>query len=243
MKYFLQKLSELTLLELNHQKNQEQLKFQELNLSNKYILAIETSSSICGVAVIHNKEILSVEEKDESRKHAELLPDLTKSSLRNIDKTLDDIDAIAISIGPGSFTGLRIGLGFSKGIAYAKNLPIIPVPSMLSLAFSLRKYEPKQGILHSHANKIFFQTFRWENNIPSPNEEPTVGDIDDYFQVLSHGFHYNCENLLTNLKRLRHANPSSSNVGQLASIYFEDLVIYQPHSLIPSYIAPFKTGT
>ena len=83
-------------------------------MSSKYILAIETSSSICGVAVIHNNEVLSIEEKDVRRKHAELLPGLTKSSLNKIRITLDDIDAIAISIGPGSFTGLRIGLGFQK---------------------------------------------------------------------------------------------------------------------------------
>ena len=209
----------------------------------KYILALETSSSICSVAITHNDEILSMEEKDVMRKHAELLPDLTKISLNNINKTLDDIDAIAISIGPGSFTGLRIGLGFSKGIAYAKNLPIIPIPSMLSLAYSLRKYEPRQGILHSHARNIFFQTFRWKNNIPFPNEEVCVGEIDDYFSILSHGFHYNCENLLQNLKGLQIAKPSSSNIGKLASIYFEDLVVYEPFSLVPSYIAPFKTGS
>ena len=209
----------------------------------KYILALETSSSICSVAITHNEEILSMEEKNVKRKHAELLPDLTKTSLNNIKKTLDDIDAIAISIGPGSFTGLRIGLGFSKGIAYAKNLPIIPIPSMLSLAYSLRKYEPKQGILHSHASKIFFQTFRWKNNIPFPNEEVCVGEIDDYLNILSHGFHCNCENLLQNLKGLQIAKPSSSNIGKLASIYFEDLVVYEPYSLVPSYIAPFKTGS
>ena len=210
---------------------------------NKYILAIETSSSICGVAVIHNQEVLSIEEKDVRRKHAELLPGLAKSSLNKLKITLDDIDAIAISIGPGSFTGLRIGLGFSKGVAYAKNLPIIPVPSMLSLAYSLREYEPKQGILHSHANKVFFQTFRWECNIPFPNKEPSVGEIDDYFQVLSHGFYSNCEELLPNLKQLRLAKPSSANIGQLASIHFEDFVVNEPYSLVPSYIAPFKTGT
>ena len=211
-------------------------------MSSKYILAIETSSSICGAAIIHNKEILSIEEKDVRRKHAELLPGLTKASLSNIKITLDDIDAIAISIGPGSFTGLRIGLGFSKGIAYAKNLPIIPVPSMLSLAYSLKEYQPKQGILHSHANKVFFQTFRWENNIPFPNKEPCVVEIDDYFETLSHGFYYNCEDLLPNLKQLWLAKPSSSNIGQLASIHFEELVVNEPYSLTPSYIAPFKTG-
>ena len=126
---------------------------------------METSSSICGVSILYDK-ILSIEEKDVSKKHAELLPGITKTALDKANKILDDIDAIAISIGPGSFTGLRVGLGFAKGLAYSKSLPIIPVPSMLSLAFGLRKYEPKQGMLHSHGNKIFFQTFTWKNNIP-----------------------------------------------------------------------------
>ena len=62
-------------------------------MSSRYILAIETSSSICGVAVIHNNEVLSIEEKDVRRKHAELLPGLTKASLNKIKMTLDDIDS------------------------------------------------------------------------------------------------------------------------------------------------------
>ena len=86
-----------------------------------------------------------------------------QAALDKANKILDDIDAIENGIGPGSFTGLRVGLGFAKGLAYSKSLPIIPVPSMLSLAFSL-KNEPKQGILHSHGNKIFFQTFGWVDN-------------------------------------------------------------------------------
>ena len=76
-----------------------------------------------------DQEILGVEEKDVSKKHAELLSGITKKALDNANKTLDDIDAIAISIGPGSFTGLRVGLGFAKGLAYSRSLPIVPVPS------------------------------------------------------------------------------------------------------------------
>ena len=61
-------------------------------MSSKYILAIETSSSICGVAVIHNNEVLSIEEKDVRRKHAELLPGLTKASLSKMTKAqLDEL--------------------------------------------------------------------------------------------------------------------------------------------------------
>ena len=73
---------------------------------DKYILAIETSSSICGVSILCDQEIISNEEKDVSRKHAELLPGITQKALDKAYKTVDNIDAIAISIGP-PFTGLR----------------------------------------------------------------------------------------------------------------------------------------
>ena len=205
-------------------------------------MAIETSSSICGVSILYDQEILGIEEKNVSRKHAELLPGITKTALDKAKKTLNDIDAIAISIGPGSFTGLRVGLGFAKGLAYSKSLPIIPVPSMLSLAFSLRKYEPKQGILHSHGNKIFFQTFGWIDKIPFSKKQPSLLEINDCSQSLSSGFHYKCEKILPYGKRVKMATHSSSNIGILAGIYFNDFINKKPYSLVPNYIAPFKIG-
>ena len=207
---------------------------------DKFILALETSSSICGVSILLNDELLSIEEKNTSRQHAELLPDLTKTSLKKINKTLDDINAIAISIGPGSFTGLRVGLGFAKGIAYAKTLPIIPVSSLLSLAYSLKREKPKQGILFSHARKVFYQTFSWRNSVPKINSEVTVAEIDDFIPRLEDGFQFNCENLLGESKGLKTAKPSSSNIGKLGSIYFHDWIVETPHTLVPNYIAPFK---
>jgi len=209
---------------------------------DKYIIAIETSSSICGVSILYGQEILSIEEKDVSRKHAELLPGITNAALHRASKTLDDIDAIAISIGPGSFTGLRVGLGFAKGLAYSKSLPIIPVPSMLSLAFSLRKYEPKQGMLHSHGNKIFFQTFDWVNNVPFSKKQPILLNVNDCNKSLSSGFQYRCENILLDEKRVKIATHSSSNIGILACIYFNDFIVRKPNGLVPKYIAPFITN-
>ncbi len=208
----------------------------------RYILAIETSSSICGVSILYDREILSTEEKDVNRKHAELLPGITQKALDKANKTLDDIDAIAISIGPGSFTGLRVGLGFAKGLAYSKCLPIVPVPSMLSLAFSMRKYKPKQGILHSHGNKIFFQSFGWEGNVPFSKIKPRLLKISDCVQSLSPEFHYNCENIFPDAKRVKIATHSSLNIGKLAYVYFNDFIVAKPHTLVPNYIAPFKTG-
>tara|TARA_B100000427_G_scaffold300519_1_gene282949 strand:+ start:163 stop:798 length:636 start_codon:yes stop_codon:yes gene_type:complete len=209
-------------------------------LADKYILALETSSSICGAAIVRNNDLLSIKEKNVSRKHAELLPDFTKASLNNINMRIDDIDAIAVSIGPGSFTGLRIGLGFAKGIAYAKTLPIIPVPSLLSLAFSLKSYEPKQGISHSHSRKVFYQTFEWVDNIPRVNEKARVVEIDDYIININKGFQYNCENIMDGIQGIETAKPSSAHIGKLGFIYFDDWVVKKPYNLVPNYIAPFE---
>ena len=76
-----------------------------------------------------------------------------KASLKNINKTLDDINAIAISIGPGSFTGLRVGLGLLKNLL-SKHL--LPVSSLLSLAYGLKgKIQNKE--FYFHARKVFYE--------------------------------------------------------------------------------------
>ena len=98
-------------------------------------------------------------------------------------------------------------------------------------------------MLLSHGEKIFFQTFKWKNNLPSLNKEICFGNFNNYIQYFSNGFHYNCENILFGSKEIKAAKHSSSNVGELASIYYEDFVVYKPQTLVPNYIASFKTGT
>ena len=96
---------------------------------SKNILSIETSSLICGVSIIENGNLIGISEKSTYRKHNENLANFAQDAIKKSNKSLSDIDAIAVSIGPGSFTGLRIGLGFAKGMAYALGLPIVPVPT------------------------------------------------------------------------------------------------------------------
>ena len=89
---------------------------------SRIILSVETSSTICSTAIIENGEILSCVEEVCPRGHIEKLPGLVKKAFDQSNKTVSNIDAIAVSIGPGSFTGLRIGLGFSKGMAFSSCL-------------------------------------------------------------------------------------------------------------------------
>ena len=97
---------------------------------SKIILSFETSSSICGVSVMDNGNLLSLVEENSYRKHNENIADFTDRAIKQSKKIISEIDAIAISIGPGSFTGLRIGLGFAKGLAFSQGIPIIPVPTL-----------------------------------------------------------------------------------------------------------------
>ena len=100
------------------------------------IIAIETATDICGIALIENGTCVKKIEKQIPRKHAEQLPLFYETLINSSIYNKLTIDAVAVSIGPGSFTGLRVGLGFAKGLAYAKDLPIIPVPTLYALAMS-----------------------------------------------------------------------------------------------------------
>lgn len=101
------------------------------------LLAIETATKQLGVAVIDDDKILASYELLEEYPHAVELPGAVTRMLKAARLTLDQIDAIVIDIGPGSFTGLRIGLAFAKGLAFPKKKPMIGVSSLDVLAASL----------------------------------------------------------------------------------------------------------
>jgi tRNA threonylcarbamoyladenosine biosynthesis protein TsaB len=71
----------------------------------------------------------------EAHSHADILPTLVERVLTDAGCTIEDLDGLAVSIGPGSFTGLRIGLAFAKGVAFAGRLPLVPVPTLEALAW------------------------------------------------------------------------------------------------------------
>jgi tRNA threonylcarbamoyladenosine biosynthesis protein TsaB len=98
------------------------------------IIALETSGEIGGVALVEEQRVLA-ERVLGAREHAarELLPALD-DALREVGRTLDSAQALALSIGPGSFTGLRIGLATALGLCFDTSLRIAPVPTLAALA-------------------------------------------------------------------------------------------------------------
>ncbi len=98
------------------------------------ILNIETSTDACSVALTGDCSVLANFEERTGRRHAELLSGFVKKALDAADEQKRKIDAVAVSIGPGSYTGLRIGLSEAKGLAYALDVPLIGIPTLQILA-------------------------------------------------------------------------------------------------------------
>lgn len=98
------------------------------------ILCIETATGVCSAALARDGELISLRESSEGRNHARNLGVYVHELLDSCDVSADDLDAVAVSSGPGSYTGLRIGVSLAKGICYASDIPLIAVDSLRSLA-------------------------------------------------------------------------------------------------------------
>ncbi len=101
------------------------------------ILAIESSGLVASVAVIENGSLLGEYTMNHKKTHSQTLLPMLDELAKMIELDLSSLDAIAVSKGPGSFTGLRIGSATAKGLGLALEKPIIPVPTVDALAYNL----------------------------------------------------------------------------------------------------------
>ena len=99
-----------------------------------FILSIDTATEICSVAISEDDRLLSLEENQEGYQHASQITLLVEACIKKAKLNLKQVDAVAISAGPGSYTGLRIGVSTAKGICYALNIPLISVSTLAALA-------------------------------------------------------------------------------------------------------------
>lgn len=110
------------------------------------ILCIETGTDICSVGIADGGVLLSLRESDEGRDHARKVGLFVDELLRETGIAPDDLDAVAVGKGPGSYTGLRIGVSFAKGFCYGLGIPLLSVGSLDALAEVARE-DYEAGIL------------------------------------------------------------------------------------------------
>ncbi|MCD6234787.1 MAG: tRNA (adenosine(37)-N6)-threonylcarbamoyltransferase complex dimerization subunit type 1 TsaB [Candidatus Marinimicrobia bacterium] len=123
------------------------------------ILAVETSSPVCGVSLCTPEGEKDKEVLIQPRVHAEKLAVICKDLLLRNSLNVSRLDGIAVSAGPGSFTGLRIGMSFVKGLAYAHQIPVAAVNTLFAFRDATRETggaeEKTVWVIHSHRDFIY----------------------------------------------------------------------------------------
>ncbi|MEW6701378.1 MAG: tRNA (adenosine(37)-N6)-threonylcarbamoyltransferase complex dimerization subunit type 1 TsaB, partial [Bacteroidota bacterium] len=127
------------------------------------ILAIETSGDLCSAAVLLGEKNFVELNYLQKHIHSQKLIDIIDAVLKNANVELKQIKSIAVSMGPGSFTGLRIGLSAVKGIAFGAGLPIIPVPTFDAYAFNIARVLPDGSkfiiAINANIDELYFEKF------------------------------------------------------------------------------------
>lgn len=124
------------------------------------ILALETSAKAVSAAVCENGKILAAGYQDTGLTHSRTLMPIVEHILKNTDLTPKDVDAIAVSVGPGSFTGIRIGVSAAKGLAFALDKPAIGVSTLAAMARNLSCVEGIViGAMDARRNQVYNANF------------------------------------------------------------------------------------
>ena len=113
--------------------------------SPPFILALESSTEIASIALFAAGELMGHMEYHVPRTHAKLLLPMIQTLLKDLDTSLDQLDALAVSKGPGSYTGLRVGVSTLKGLALAQNLPLISFDSLTAIAYQVQDLASQLG--------------------------------------------------------------------------------------------------
>jgi len=111
------------------------------------ILNIETATPVCSVCISSEEEILAVKEINQGLTHAENLHSFIESTLKEAGISAKELNAVALSKGPGSYTGLRIGSSAAKGLAFALQIPLISIDTLQAMAFGMRDDLNKESLL------------------------------------------------------------------------------------------------
>jgi tRNA threonylcarbamoyladenosine biosynthesis protein TsaB len=146
--------------------NDEVMKDQPL------ILAIETATRAGGVAAARGEVVLASLAGDASVSHSANLLEMIEAALHNAGSTLTDVDLFAVAVGPGSFTGLRIGLATAKAFAAHLHREVIGVPTLAAVAHASRLGGNIVGLLPAGRGEVFAQRFMVSKGLVTPIDDP-----------------------------------------------------------------------
>lgn len=218
------------------------------------ILNIETSTTNCSVALSVNGEyIVLKEDNSSSYSHAERLHEYINEVLNSAQISRDELHAIAVSKGPGSYTGLRIGVSAAKGLCYALDIPLISVPTLEILA---RKVELQKGcivaMLDARRMEVYSAVFDTNYKCIEPTSAKVL-DTSSYNDILQNQPVYFVGNGVEKIQKIinhpnAHFNNQLPSAQQMCGLSFskfqaenfENLAYFEPFYLKDFIAIPSK---
>lgn len=222
------------------------------------ILNIESATGTCSVSISSGETVLSFQEAEKSFEHAKVLTSLINTCLATAGLNIKEMDAVAVSSGPGSYTSLRVGISTAKGICYALDKPMISVDTLQALALSGRSAIKSENayccpMIDARRMEVYFSLFDTNNKLISGPAAMIVeeGAFDVYFNqgkkiIFCGNGAEKCKTILTSENAF--FQPSECSAMYLPSISnrlytnkeFEDVAYFKPKYLKPPNITTPK---
>jgi tRNA threonylcarbamoyladenosine biosynthesis protein TsaB len=218
------------------------------------ILSIDTALPLASVALAHHGTLLTDRISEMQKEHAAFLHPAIESMLKETNISIHELDAVAVSIGPGSYTGLRVGLASAKGLCFALNKPLIALCTLETMAFQtqMNHANPSKEILFcpmidARRMEVFTALYRPDlTYLLQPHahilDEHSFQDILKEHEVLFSG---NGSDKF--LEKTNHPNASqvkisslSSAMAQLSYKSFTESVYAEIKSLEPNYLKAYQ---
>lgn len=224
------------------------------------ILQIETATTSCSVALVQQGRVLGIKQLNQRNVHAEVITLFIESVLADAGVKYHDLDAVAVSSGPGSYTGLRIGVSTAKGLCYALSKPLISVETLKAMADGMTERLADKltaatllcPMIDARRMEVFSAMFDIQGNKVMPTAAVIV-DADSFAELLDrHPIVFfgdgadKCRETLThpNARFVAGFTNSATHLSRAAQIKFdakdfEDVAYFEPYYL-KDFIAGVK---
>ncbi len=225
------------------------------------ILSLDTSTEACSVALKLDDEVLENFQL-QPRKHTQLLLPMVEEILAEAGIKLQQLDAIAFANGPGSFTGLRIATGVTQGLAFGADLPVIPVTTLETMAFTLPRERFAHYIISSldaRMGEVYWAAYHWNGNgfdciaqpeVIAPDQVSLINPIADADWVgAGNGWQLldQFSPVMQSLVQQTYPDllPQAGDIARLAELYWQQGKTVSAEEAIPVYLrdnVAFKKG-
>lgn len=217
------------------------------------LLSLETATHVCSVALHENGILLGCYEIVIEKSHSEWLTVMIDELLRHTHKTVDDLNGIALSAGPGSYTGLRIGSATAKGLCFALDIPLYDIDTLKALALQITRLATDENayfcpMIDARRMEVFTAIYDKNLNPILPTQSLVLleNSLDEWLQnhkviIFGNGA-AKCKTLInhSNLIYLPDVLPSAKEIGTLA---FETQKATDVAYFEPLYVKEFYTPT